>query len=102
MKERFLEEDINVCIKQKSGQVLMNEDCCTVVNFVLKNNGDLASSFFGNHNLDIVKAIEKGYKIYFRKLKKELKDQKTIEKTNAVSINLQKEKLDFENVNKFN
>ena len=49
--------DLNVTVKKDNGEIVMNEDCCTCVNLVLKNTGELATSFLGSHNPDIIKVL---------------------------------------------
>ena len=40
---------------------------------ILKNSGDIAASFFGAHNPDVVRVLEKSLKGYFKGIKKELR-----------------------------
>lgn len=65
--------DINVVIQNKEKGVLLDDDCCTVINIMLTNEGKIATSFLGTHNPFIVSQLEKAQKEYFRVLKKTLK-----------------------------
>ena len=70
--------DLKISAKKYTGEYILEEDCCTAITMILKNDGDLGISFMGAHNLDIVKMVEKNWKQYFKKLKKTLKqEQKT-------------------------
>jgi len=73
--------DLKISVKKYTGEYILEEDCCTAVAMILKNDGDLGISFMGAHNLEIVKMIEKNWKQYFKKLKKTLKDE--LKKHNA-------------------
>ena len=65
--------DINVVIQNKEKGVLLDDDCCTVINIMLTNEGKIATSFLGTHNPFIVSQLEKAQKEYFKVLKKTLK-----------------------------
>ena len=65
--------DLNVTVKQDGGEVKLQEDCCTGMVILLKNDGDMATSFYGYHNPQIIKTLIKAQKKYFRSLKKRLK-----------------------------
>jgi len=65
--------DINVVISNKEKGVLLDENCCTVINIMLTNEGKIATSFLGTHNPFIVSQLERAQKEYFRVLKKTLK-----------------------------
>ena len=65
--------DINVVISTKEKGVLLDENCCTVINIMLTNDGKIATSFLGTHNPFIVTQLEKAQKEYFKVLKKTLK-----------------------------
>ncbi len=66
------QNDIKVHITDTKGESLLTEDCCTCINILLKNNGELATSFLGSHNPYIVDLLEKAQKAYFKQLKKTL------------------------------
>ena len=66
--------DLKVNIKKSNGEVVIDEECCTAVSVLLKNSGELATSFFGAHNPEVVKILEKTLKMYFRAIKKALKE----------------------------
>jgi len=65
--------DIKVNVTKFDGEVIINEDCCTMLSIIMKNSGDVACSFFGAHNPEIIKVLEKSLKGYFKAIKKELK-----------------------------
>lgn len=68
------ENDLNVAIVKEGRELLVNEDCCTCLNILLKNDGQILTSFMGSHNPYIVKQLEKAQKAYFKALKKALKN----------------------------
>jgi len=69
-------ETINELKLKVSGakdQVLVEEDCCTCINILLKNDGQVMTSFLGAHNPEIIRLLEKAQKLYFKEIKKTLK-----------------------------
>ncbi len=87
--------DINVVISTKEKGVLLDENCCTVINIMLTNDGKIATSFLGTHNPFIVTQLEKAQKEYFKVLKKTLKKDY---KEYAQDPNFDAEENEFENV----
>lgn len=69
------ENDLNVAIIKDGKELLINEDCCTCINIMLRNDGQILTSFLGSHNPYIVAQLEKAQKYYFKGLKKALKNQ---------------------------
>ncbi len=69
------ENDLNVAIIKNNKDLLLNEDCCTCINIMLSNDGRILTSFLGCHNPYIVEQLEKAQKMYFKSLKKALKQQ---------------------------
>ena len=65
--------DLKVTVTKSNGEVVIDEECCTMVSIILKNSGDIAASFFGAHNPEVVRVLEKSLKGYFKGIKKELK-----------------------------
>ena len=65
--------DLKVTVAKSNGEVVIDEECCTMVSIILKNTGDIAASFFGAHNPEVVRVLEKSLKGYFKGIKKELK-----------------------------
>ena len=65
--------DLKVNVTKSNGEVVIDEECCTMVSIILKNSGDIAASFFGAHNPDVVRVLEKSLKGYFKGIKKELR-----------------------------
>ena len=77
-KEQVLpvDNDIRVVIKSKEDGILFDQDCCTVVNIILNNYNEIATSFLGIHNETIIKQLWKAQKAYFKALKKTLKEER--------------------------
>ena len=69
------ENDLNVAVIKDGKELLINEDCCTCINIMLKNDGNILTSFLGSHNPYIIDQLEKAQKYYFKSLKKALKGQ---------------------------
>lgn len=67
--------DLRITIKKDTGEQVIDEDCCTALTLMLKNNGELATSFLGAHNPQIVRVIEKSMKKYLKVLKSTLKQR---------------------------
>lgn len=65
--------DLNLKVVGLEDQELLNEKCCTCINVILQNNGNIQTSFLGAHNPEIVRNLEKAMKLYFKGLKKALK-----------------------------
>lgn len=65
--------DLKVNVTKSNGEVVIDEECCTMVSIIMKNTGDMAASFFGAHNPDVVRVLEKSLKNYFKGIKKELR-----------------------------
>ena len=68
--------DIRVIIKSKEDGVLFDQDCCTVINIILNNYNEIATSFLGIHSEAIIKQLWKAQKAYFKALKKTLKEER--------------------------
>ncbi len=69
------ENDLNIVVIKDNKDLLINEDCCTCINIMLKNDGQILTSFLGSHNPYIIKQLEQAQKYYFKELKKALKAQ---------------------------
>lgn len=67
--------DIKVNVTKFNGEVVLDEECCTSVSVILKNTGEIATSFFGAHNPEVVKLLEKTLSMYFKSIKKTLKNE---------------------------
>lgn len=67
--------DMTVKVSKFNGEVVLEEECCTCVSIILKNSGEMATSFLGSHNPQLVKVLEKTLKQYFKSIKKELKKE---------------------------
>ena len=65
--------DLKINVTKGNGEVVIDEECCTMVSIILKNTGDIAASFFGAHNPEVVRVLEKSLKGYFKGIKKELR-----------------------------
>lgn len=71
--------DFKVTMSKHNGEVVLDEECCTAVSIILKNTGEIATSFFGAHNKDVIKILEKTLKVYFKSIKKTLKTEASME-----------------------
>lgn len=67
------ENELKLTVKAQGKEVLVDEDCCTCVNIILKNDGQIMTSFLGAHNPEIVKQLERAQKAYYKEIKKTLK-----------------------------
>ena len=67
------ENDLRLTIKAEEKEILVDEVCCTSVNIILKNDGQIMTSFLGAHNPEIIKNLERTLKVYFKGIKKALK-----------------------------
>ena len=65
--------ELKVTIVQDNGEVILQEDCCTNLSILVKNNGEMATSFLGAHSPEMIRVLEKTLKQYFKTLKKTLK-----------------------------
>lgn len=76
MEEKFnTPNDLNLKVTGVNNQELINEDCCTCINIILQNDGNIQTSFLGAHNPQIINCLEKAMKMYFKGIKKTLKHQ---------------------------
>lgn len=83
--------DLKVNVTKLNGEILMQEDCCTMIQLVLKNTGEMATSFFGAHNPQVLKVLEKAMKGYFKTMKRTLK--KEFARTDNEEIEIRKDEL---------
>ena len=67
--------DIKITMSKFTGEVMLDEECCTTVSVIMKNTGEIATSFFGAHNPEVIKVLEKTIKMYFKSIKKTLKSE---------------------------
>lgn len=65
--------DLKVTIAKDNGEVVMDEECCTNLSILVKNSGEMATSFLGAHSPEMVKILNKVLRKYFKSLKKTLK-----------------------------
>ena len=85
--------EIHINIKRNdTNQDLFDSDCCSTMTMVLTADGRLATSFFGLHTPEIVKAMKKITNEYYSKLIKEFKKQYREEKARIKGIKVLKEK----------
>lgn len=77
MEEKVFDTENSIVVKisNAGAETLIDEDCCTCINIILKNDGRIATSFLGCHNKYILKELTKAQKKYFKSLKKTLKEQ---------------------------
>ncbi|MBO7218683.1 MAG: hypothetical protein J6V40_01755 [Clostridia bacterium] len=77
-KEKLFDTDNHLkveIIDKKTKNKYVEQECCTCINILLTNDGEIATSFLGVHNTEIVNLLEKAQKLYFKKIKKEFKKQ---------------------------
>jgi predicted RNA-binding protein with RPS1 domain len=67
--------DLKVTVKKDSGEMVLDENCCTGMVILLKNDGNMATSFYGYHNAELIRILNKVQKKYFKSLKKRLKTE---------------------------
>ena len=67
--------DLKINVAKFNGEVVFDEECCTIVGVIMKNTGEIATSFFGAHNPEVIKVLEKSLKMYFKSIKKTLKSE---------------------------
>ncbi len=71
-----VENDLRVVISSKADGVLFDQIACTCINIILNDDGEIATSFMGVHNENIVKQLERAQKAYFKAIKKTLKEER--------------------------
>lgn len=67
--------ELRVSIKKDNGEMVIDEDCCTNLSILVKNTGEIATSFLGAHSPELIKILDKTLKKYFKILKKTLKEE---------------------------
>ena len=82
------ENDLRLAVTGENEEYLVDEKCCTCINVILKNDGQIMTSFLGAHNPEIVKVLEKAQKAYFKELKKTLKKMDTSDHGGAPMLGL--------------
>lgn len=65
--------DMYLSIRKDSGEMIIDESCCTILSVMVKNTGEINTNFSGSHNPDLVKVLSKAMKKYLRELKKKLR-----------------------------
>ena len=78
--------DLKINVSKCTGETVLDEECCTVVGVILKNTGEIATSFFGAHNPEVIKVLEKTLKVYFKSIKKTLKQEFKKEGSNDIKV----------------
>ena len=85
--------EIHINIKKRDTNAdLFDSDCCSVMTLVLTADGRLATSYFGLHTPEVIKAMKKITNEYYAKLVKEFKKQYKEEKARIKGIKVLKEK----------
>ena len=84
--------DLKVTVKKDGGEVVLDEECCTGMVILLKNDGNMATSFYGYHNEKLIKLLNKAQKKYFKGLKKRLKTESIDDNIEVKSDDIPKEK----------
>ena len=65
--------DMYLSIRKDSGEMIIDESCCTVLSVMVKNTGEINTNFSGSHNPDLVKVLSRAVKKYMRELRRKLK-----------------------------
>lgn len=65
--------DMYLSIRKDSGEMIIDESCCTILSVMVKNTGEINTNFSGSHNPDLVKVLSKAMRKYLRELKRKLK-----------------------------
>ena len=65
--------DMYLSIRKDSGEMIIDESCCTILSVMVKNTGEINTNFSGSHNPNLVKVLSKAMKKYLRELKRKLK-----------------------------
>ena len=78
--------------KRDTNENLFDSDACSVMTLVLMADGRLATSFFGLHTPEVVKAMKKITNEYYARLVKEFKKQYKAEKARIKGIKVFKDK----------
>ena len=78
--------DLKINVSKCTGETVLDEECCTIVGVILKNTGEIATSFFGAHNPEVIKVLEKTLKVYFKSIKKTLKQEFKKEGSNDIKV----------------
>lgn len=65
--------DMYLSIRKDSGEMIIDESCCTILSVMVKNTGEINTNFSGSHNPDLVRVLSKAMKKYLRELKRKLK-----------------------------
>lgn len=78
--------DIKISVAKHTGEVVLDEECCTSVSVILKNTGEIATSFFGAHNPEVVRMLEKTLKLYFKSIKKTLRSEYKKESQEEIKV----------------
>ena len=72
----------------------IDQECCTCLNILLTNDGEIATSFLGVHSEEIIHILKRAQKIYFKKLERELKKRHKeykVNRKNYKSVKIKKE-----------
>ena len=92
-KQMIDPNEIHINIKKNdTGSDLFDSDCCSVLSMVLTADGRLASSFFGLHTPEVIKAMKKITNRYYAQLIKDFKKQLKEENARIKGIKVLKEK----------
>ena len=85
--------ELHINVKKRfTDEYLFDSDCCSVMTLVLTADGRLATSYFGLHTPEVIKAMEKITNDYYSKLVKEFKKQYKEEKARIKGIKVFKDK----------
>ena len=67
--------DLHITITKQNGEVLLDEDCCMALTYIMNSRAEFNSNFAGVHNDMLLKIVEKLQRDYVRELKKAFKEQ---------------------------
>ena len=65
--------DIHTIVTIDDKETVLDETGCTTLSIILKNTGDIATSFLGAHSPEIINLLAKASKRYLKVLKKQVK-----------------------------
>lgn len=85
--------ELHINVKKRfTDEHLFDSDCCSIMTLVLTADGRLATSYFGLHTPEVIKAMKKITNEYYAKLVKEFKKQYKEEKARIKGIKVFKDK----------
>lgn len=89
--------ELKIKVTKFTGQTILDEDCCTSLNMVVKNDGQIQGNFLGAYNEELLKLLKRATKEYFKVLKKNLKSKPNDENISVESNEKNKSETDKKN-----